>query len=204
MAGLQLPNPPASSPAVRAVMRANRARDTGPERRLRKALREAGLGGYRLNWKKAPGRPDIAYPGERSTIFVHGCYWHHCPRCYPNLPKSNPEFWARKFELNRERDARKRRESQLAAWVVIEACGVPRYAGDIGSVTFRVRAAVDSSRRPGTPSNGRQFPSGTRTSPSPMSPACSNRRMAGYIARSRPSGPAREPCRIRCRRHGDD
>ena len=110
--GLQLPNPPPSSPAVRNVMRANRARDTGPELRLRRALREAGLGGYRLNWKKAPGRPDIAYPGRKVAIFVHGCYWHHCPRCYPNLPKSNPEFWARKFELNRERDARKRATSE--------------------------------------------------------------------------------------------
>ena len=88
MAGLQLPNPPPSSPAVRNVMRANRAKNTGPELRLRRALREAGLGGYRLNWKKAPGRPDIAYPGRKLAIFVHGCYWHHCPRCYPNLPKS--------------------------------------------------------------------------------------------------------------------
>ena len=33
VARLQLPNPPPSSPAVRATMRANRARDTGPERR---------------------------------------------------------------------------------------------------------------------------------------------------------------------------
>ena len=71
-------------------MRANRARNTGPELRLRKALREAGLGGYRLNWKKAPGRPDIAYPGRKVAIFVHGCYWHHCPRCYPNLPSPTP------------------------------------------------------------------------------------------------------------------
>ena len=99
-------------------MRANRARDTGPERRLRQALREARLGGYRLNWRKAPGRPDIAYPGRKVAIFVHGCYWHHCPRCYPNLPKSNPEFWARKFELNRERDARKRRDLEAIGWVV--------------------------------------------------------------------------------------
>lgn len=121
MAGLQLPNPPPSSPAVRNVMRANRARDTGPERRLRQALREAGLGGYRLNWKKAPGRPDIAYPGRRLAIFVHGCYWHHCPRCYPTLPKSNPEFWARKFELNRERDSRKRITLEAAGWIVIES-----------------------------------------------------------------------------------
>ena len=102
-------------------MRANRAHDTGPERELRRALRTAGMGGYRLNWKKAPGRPDIAYPGRHLAIFVHGCFWHHCPRCHPNLPKSNPEFWARKFELNRERDARKRAELERAGWSVVEA-----------------------------------------------------------------------------------
>jgi DNA mismatch endonuclease (patch repair protein) len=100
-------------------MRANRAHDTGPERRLRRALREAGLGGYRLNWKKAPGRPDIAYPGRRLAIFVHGCYWHHCPHCHPKLPKSNPEFWARKFELNRERDARKIDRLMELGWTAV-------------------------------------------------------------------------------------
>ncbi|MFL5718090.1 MAG: very short patch repair endonuclease, partial [Chloroflexota bacterium] len=42
-------------------MRANRARDTGPELALRRALRAAHLSGYRVNWRKAPGRPDIAY-----------------------------------------------------------------------------------------------------------------------------------------------
>jgi DNA mismatch endonuclease, patch repair protein len=114
-------------------MRANRARDTGPERRLRQALREAGLGGYRLNWRKAPGRPDIAYPGRKVAIFVHGCFWHHCPRCYPNLPKSNPEFWARKFELNRERDARKRADLEAIAWTVLEVweCDVRARVSDV-------------------------------------------------------------------------
>jgi DNA mismatch endonuclease (patch repair protein) len=51
---------------------------------------------------------------------VHGCYWHHCPRCYPDLPKSNPAFWARKFELNHERDARKRRQLEDRGWTVLE------------------------------------------------------------------------------------
>ncbi|MFV2062505.1 MAG: very short patch repair endonuclease, partial [Chloroflexota bacterium] len=64
-------------------MKANRARDTKPELELRSALREAGYPGYRLNWKRAPGRPDISYPGRHVAIFVHGCYWHHCPRCHP-------------------------------------------------------------------------------------------------------------------------
>jgi DNA mismatch endonuclease, patch repair protein len=120
VARLQLPNPPPSSPAVRRTMQANRARDTGPERRLRADLRAAGYSGYRLNWKKAPGRPDIAFPGRKVAIFVHGCFWHHCPECHPNLPKSNPEFWARKFELNAERDARKRHQLQEQGWTVAE------------------------------------------------------------------------------------
>src|SRR5262245_15020896 len=145
MAGLQLPNPPPSSPAVRNVMRANRAKNTGPELRLRHALREAGLGGYRLNWKKAPGRPDIAYPGRKVAIFVHGCYWHHCPRCYPNLPRSNPEFWARKFELNRERDARKRRELEDVGWSVHEL-----WECEVRNQLFEVTAGLEGAlnRRP--------------------------------------------------------
>jgi DNA mismatch endonuclease, patch repair protein len=141
MAGLQLPNPPPSTPAVRNVMRANRAKNTGPELRLRRALREAGLGGYRLNWKKAPGRPDIAYPGRKVAIFVHGCYWHHCPRCYPNLPKSNAEFWARKFELNHERDVRKRRQLEVVGWNVEELweCDISR---SLASSIERVRSRL--------------------------------------------------------------
>jgi DNA mismatch endonuclease (patch repair protein) len=126
-------------------MRANRARDTGPELALRRALRAAHLSGYRVNWRKAPGRPDIAYPGRQLAIFVHGCYWHHCPRCYPDLPKSNPEFWERKFALNRERDARKRGELEHVGWVVIEAweCDV---RDRLDSVTEAVSAARDARR----------------------------------------------------------
>lgn len=34
------------------------------------------------------------------------------------MPKTNVEFWARKFELNVERDARKTRELEDAGWAV--------------------------------------------------------------------------------------
>jgi DNA mismatch endonuclease (patch repair protein) len=105
---------------VRNVMRANRARDTAPERALRRALRAAGHPGYRLNWRGAPGRPDVSFPGRRVAVFVHGCFWHHCPRCQPALPKANQGFWARKFELNQERDARKRAQLEARGWRVHE------------------------------------------------------------------------------------
>ena len=129
-------------------MQANRARDTQPERTLRRALREAGLGGYRLNWRKAPGRPDISYPGRRVAIFVHGCYWHHCTRCHPHLPKSNPEFWARKFELNRERDSRKRLQLEEIGWSVHEfwECDVRKC---LDWVLARVVLSLESARHLG-------------------------------------------------------
>jgi DNA mismatch endonuclease (patch repair protein) len=114
-------------------MQANRSRNTKPERALRSALREAGFPGYRLNWRQAPGRPDISYPGRQVAVFVHGCYWHHCPRCSPNLPKSNTAFWARKFELNQERDARNRRQLEDAHWHVFEVweCDIRERLGGV-------------------------------------------------------------------------
>jgi DNA mismatch endonuclease (patch repair protein) len=86
------------------VMSAIRAKDTKPEIILRKALREANLSGYRLHWEKAPGRPDICYPGRKVAVFVHGCYWHRCPHCKPRIPKTHTDFWEAKFARNAARD----------------------------------------------------------------------------------------------------
>ena len=105
--------PKASSEAVRNVMLANRSTDTRPEKIVRKLLKDAGLPGYRLHWRidDAEGRyvcrPDICYPGRKVAIFVHGCFWHRCPRCALGLPKSNVEYWRQKFERNIDRDRKK-------------------------------------------------------------------------------------------------
>src|SRR5271157_969325 len=96
--------------ATSRVMSANKGINTHPELVLRRALCNEGLRGYRLHWKKAPGRPDIAFPGKKVAVFVNGCFWHRCPYCHPSFPKSNVEFWTAKFEKNRERDKRKRIE----------------------------------------------------------------------------------------------
>lgn len=103
---------------VSKVMSANKDHDTTPELLMRQALREAGEPGYRLNWDKAPGRPDIAYPGKNVAVFVHGCYWHRCPHCDLDLPKSNTEWWREKFARNKERDQRKRKVLESQGWRV--------------------------------------------------------------------------------------
>ena len=95
--------PVASSYAVHKSMQGNKRKDTKPELLVRERLREAGLGGYRLQWK-VPGRPDIAWPGKKVCIFVNGCFWHRCPHCNPSIPKKNVAYWTAKFSRNVARD----------------------------------------------------------------------------------------------------
>ncbi|MDR0513965.1 MAG: very short patch repair endonuclease [Coriobacteriaceae bacterium] len=116
--GTRLKAPLSQSLAVRKSMQGNKGKDTKPELLVRKMLRDAGFPGYRLQWKKAPGRPDIAYPGRKIAIFVNGCFWHRCPKCKLPVPKSNREYWEEKFKRNVERDARKTRELEGLGWKV--------------------------------------------------------------------------------------
>lgn len=105
------------SQRTRKSMQGNKGKDTKPELVLRKRLREAGLTGYRLQWK-VPGRPDVAWPGKKVALFVNGCFWHRCPLCNPPMPKSNVEYWLVKFERNEERDRRNLRELEEMGWRV--------------------------------------------------------------------------------------
>ena len=112
-------NPPPTNENVSKSMRSNKGKGTKPELEVRKILRELGYPGYRLNWKKAPGRPDIAYPGRKIAIFVNGCFWHRCPVCNLPMPKSHSDFWKNKIEKNVQRDERKNKELVDAGWTVI-------------------------------------------------------------------------------------
>ena len=108
------------SAATRHVMQARQEQEhQAPSSSVRAALREAGLSGYRLHWKKAPGKPDICFPGRRVAIFVNGCFWHRCPHCGLSMPKSNVEFWEAKFARNRARDARDNALLVSGGWTVI-------------------------------------------------------------------------------------
>lgn len=105
--------------ATHHVMQANKSKNTKPELLVRAALREAGLPGYRLHWKKAAGKPDVCYPGRKVAVFVNGCYWHRCPHCALPMPKTNVEFWDRKFARNRARDERDQRQLLEDGWRVL-------------------------------------------------------------------------------------
>jgi len=99
-------------------MRANKGKDTIPEISVRSALREMGFPGYRLHWKAVSGRPDICYPGRKIAIFVHGCFWHRCPRCNLKEPMTHREYWTPKFRRNIERDREKIMILENKGWKV--------------------------------------------------------------------------------------
>ncbi|MEV6360214.1 very short patch repair endonuclease [Nocardia asteroides] len=110
----------ASSPAIKAVMRANRGRDTSPELQLRALLFENGLR-YRVSVRpisKLRRTADIVFPRARVAVFVDGCYWHGCPDHYRPSTK-NSEFWATKIDSNRLRDEDTNRALAEAGWTVV-------------------------------------------------------------------------------------
>jgi DNA mismatch endonuclease (patch repair protein) len=99
-----------------AVMARVKARDTGPERAVRRMLTDMGLR-YRLHRADLPGRPDLALGPRRVAVFVHGCFWHghDCARGR-RPPKTNADYWAAKIARNRARDTRNRDDLTALGW----------------------------------------------------------------------------------------
>ena len=93
-----------------------RGRDTKPERLVRSLLQAQGYR-FRKNFRGAPGRPDVAFPGRRIAIYIHGCFWHQHPGCPDaTMPATRTGFWQAKFESNGKRDARVLAEAEAGGW----------------------------------------------------------------------------------------
>jgi DNA mismatch endonuclease (patch repair protein) len=99
-----------------AVMRRVKGKDTAPELKVRRLLRRLGVG-YRLHRADLPGKPDIAMPGRKLALFVHGCFWHghDCARG-ARTPKANRPYWEAKIGRNRARDAEHRAALEAMGW----------------------------------------------------------------------------------------
>ncbi|WP_104814785.1 very short patch repair endonuclease [Kitasatospora sp. MMS16-BH015] len=110
----------ASSPATRKSMRANRAKDTKPELRLRSLLHRDGLR-YRVSVRPVPTlrrTADVVFTKAKVAVFVDGCYWHGCPE-HGSLPATNRGFWTEKIKGNKARDAETVRLLEQAGWKVL-------------------------------------------------------------------------------------
>jgi len=111
-------SPTPSSPLASKIMSRIKCKNTKPEMIVRKLLWAAGDRAYRLQYPVA-GRPDIAFPRTKVAIFIHGCFWHRCPICQLQTPKSNPSFWQNKFEQNVKRDKSKISLLEKNGWKIV-------------------------------------------------------------------------------------
>ncbi|MGA5701803.1 very short patch repair endonuclease [Peterkaempfera bronchialis] len=110
----------ASSPASRAVMSANKGRDTKPEKLLRSALHRRGLR-YRVGVRPVSDlrrTADVVFTKARVAVFVDGCYWHGCPE-HHRPAKKGAAFWQEKIAGNQARDAETNEALRDAGWLVI-------------------------------------------------------------------------------------
>jgi DNA mismatch endonuclease (patch repair protein) len=87
------------------------------EERFVQLLREAHITGWRRH-VSLPGKPDFVFPGARLAVFLDGCFWHGCPRCY-RRPTSHTSYWDQKLQRNVARDSARRRELRKLGWRVL-------------------------------------------------------------------------------------
>jgi DNA mismatch endonuclease, patch repair protein len=87
------------------------------ELRFIRLLKNSGITGWRRRYP-LHGKPDFVFLKVRLVVFVDGCFWHGCPRCYSE-PKSNRAFWRRKIATNRERALAVNRSLRKSGWRVL-------------------------------------------------------------------------------------
>ena len=136
--------PWASSPAARAVMQANRRRDTSPELLVRRAVHALGLR-YRVDAKPLPElnrRADLVFTKAKVAVFVDGCYWHGCPR-HGTAAKTNAAYWGPKIQRNKDRDVDTDQRLRNAGWTVVRVWE----HDDPGQAATVVASAVHASLR---------------------------------------------------------
>src|SRR5437867_2278520 len=80
-------------------------------------LRSARIAGWRRH-SSLPGRPDFVFQQHRLAVFVDGCFWHGCPKCY-RMPGDNRPYWSEKVAGNRRRDRRAATKIRALGWRVL-------------------------------------------------------------------------------------
>lgn len=87
------------------VMASIKGKDTKPELLLWDLLDHRRFGRY----PRIHGNPDIGNNSRKIAVFVDGCFWHGCPKCY-KPPTTRPEYWSSKLKRNIENDRKVSKE----------------------------------------------------------------------------------------------
>jgi DNA mismatch endonuclease, patch repair protein len=120
---------------VMAAIRHRGNRST--ERRFAALLRCSRVSGWRLHSCDVIGKPDFYFSELRIAIFVDGCFWHGCPKCF-QAPQQNASFWAAKISRNRQRDQEVSRALRRLGIKVIRL-----WEHDLEARTARIQKVLD-------------------------------------------------------------
>jgi len=96
------------------IMSRIKQKNTTAERKLFKALRERKIY-FTRNRKDVFGTPDVCFKRKKVAVFVDSDFWHG----RKSLPKSNQEFWAWKFERNRNYDEKVNATLTEQGWTIL-------------------------------------------------------------------------------------
>jgi DNA mismatch endonuclease (patch repair protein) len=105
--------------AVMARVRSCGNKDT--EIALVKLLRRNHITGWQRN-QSVFGKPDFVFRKFKLAVFVDGCFWHGCPKCY-RRPASNRKYWDGKIVQNKSRDKLVNHQLQKLGWRVLRIWG---------------------------------------------------------------------------------
>lgn len=83
-----------------------RSKWTFQERKLHELLKQNKLK-HRMH-PKIKGSPDIVLINSKTAIFLNGCFWHKCSKCYKE-PKTNKDYWIPKINKNAIRDKKNKK-----------------------------------------------------------------------------------------------
>jgi DNA mismatch endonuclease, patch repair protein len=98
-----------------ASIRSTRNRST--EELFAGLLRRGHVSGWRRH-ADIPGKPDFSFFSLKVAVFIDGCFWHACPKCF-RLPEDNRAYWIAKAARNRLRDHRISRLLRRNGWAVV-------------------------------------------------------------------------------------
>jgi DNA mismatch endonuclease (patch repair protein) len=136
---------------VMAAIRSKGNKET--ELRLARIFRHYRITGWRRH-QPVTGKPDFIFRRQKLAVFVDGCFWHGCPRCY-HRPKSNRKYWDAKIIRNRARDRYVTKALRQRGWRIIRI-----WEHELGVAEFQtvMRVAKSLGLTATTCDNGAKLP----------------------------------------------
>lgn len=91
-----------------------RSKETKPELFVKRILEKRGF----IYQSEIYGKPDFVNFNNKIVVFIDGCFWHKCSRCYV-APTTNSKFWSKKINGNVLRDKEINLNYYYSGWKVV-------------------------------------------------------------------------------------